>query len=64
MVGAEIDVMSGTTSTVRGSVTIAAIDVDTRIITISATVSGATSGDKVYFKGGLQQRVDRDPQDL
>jgi len=50
--GTEIDIMNGTTSTVRGSVTISSVDVENRIITISATVNGAAANDIVYFKGG------------
>lgn len=50
--GATIDIMNGTTSTVRGSVTISSVDIDTRIVTISATVSGCAANDLVYFKGG------------
>lgn len=52
MEGAEIDVMSTTTSTVRGTVTIVSIDPETRIITLSGTVTGAAANDIVYFKGG------------
>jgi hypothetical protein len=51
--GASIEVMNGTTSTVRDTpVTIVSVDIDTRIVTISGTVSGATANDIVYFKGG------------
>jgi hypothetical protein len=52
MIGASIDVQSGTSSTVRGTVSIVSVDLDTRIVTISGTVTGAASGDVVYFKGG------------
>lgn len=55
--GATIDVMSGTSSTVRGSVTISAVDIDNRKITMSATVSGTTGGDVVYFKGGYGKEM-------
>lgn len=51
MEGATIDVHNANTSTVRGSVQIVSVDVATRTVTISSTVSGATSGDYVYFKG-------------
>jgi hypothetical protein len=57
MLGAEIDVMQGTTSTVRGSVTIAAIDIENRKITLSGTVSGAAAGDKIYFKGAYNKEL-------
>lgn len=49
--GTEIDIMSGTSSTVRGTVTIVSIDPDTRKITLSGTVTGAAANDIVYFKG-------------
>lgn len=50
--GTEIDVMSGTSGTVRGTVTIVSVDPETRIVTISGTVTGATANDVVYFKCG------------
>lgn len=50
--GTEIDIMSGTSATVRGTVTIVSVDPDTRIVTLSGTVTGAAAGDVVYFKGG------------
>lgn len=51
--GTEINIMNGTTSTVRDTaVTIVSVDVDTRIVTLSGTVSGAAANDIVYFKGG------------
>jgi hypothetical protein len=55
--GASIDVMSGTSSTVRGTVTIVSVDVDTRIVTLSGTVSGAAANDIVYFKGGYGKEM-------
>lgn len=55
--GATIDVMNGTTSTVRGSVTISSVDIDNRKITISAAVTGAAAGDTVYFKGGYLKEM-------
>ncbi len=56
--GTEIDVMNGTTSTVKDtSVTIVSVNVETRVITLSGTVSGATSGDVVYFKGGYAKEM-------
>jgi hypothetical protein len=56
--GATIEVMNGTTSTVRDTpVTIVSVDVDTRIVTISGTVSGATANDVIYFKGGYGQEM-------
>jgi hypothetical protein len=50
--GAQIDVMSGSTNTVRGTVSIVSVDIDNKKITLSATVSGAAANDIVYFKGG------------
>jgi hypothetical protein len=51
--GISIEVMNGTTSTVRDTaVTVVSVDIDTRIVTLSGTVSGATGSDVVYFKGG------------
>jgi hypothetical protein len=55
--GATIDVMSGTSSTVRGSVTISSVDIDNKKIYISATVTGATANDIVYFKGGYGKEM-------
>jgi hypothetical protein len=50
--GTQIDIMSGTSSTVRGTVSIVSVDIDNKIITLSGTVSGAAANDIVYFKGG------------
>lgn len=51
--GAKIEVMNGSTSTVRDTpVTIVSVDLDTQIVTLSGTVSGAAANDIVYFKGG------------
>lgn len=55
--GAEIDVHAVNTSTVRGTVKIVSVDPATRIITISATVAGAVSGDYVYFKGAFGKEM-------
>jgi len=49
--GTELDVHSGSTSTVRGTVTIAGVDIDARKITLSGTVTGCTANDVVRFKG-------------
>jgi hypothetical protein len=57
MEGAEIDIHNTTTSTVRGSVTISAVDVENRKITISATVSGCAANDIVYFKGAYGKEL-------
>lgn len=54
--GAQIDVMNGTTSTVNGTVSIVSVDVDTRVVTISATVN-ASVNDVIYFKGGYQKEM-------
>lgn len=50
--GAVIDVMTAATSAVRGSPTIASVDIDNRVIVLSAAVTGAAPNDVVYFKGG------------
>ena len=55
--GVAIDIMSGTSSTVRDTVTVVSVDVDTRVVTISATVSGAAANDIVYFKGGYGKEM-------
>jgi hypothetical protein len=57
MLGAEIDVHSGSTSTVRGSVTIAAIDIENRKLTLSGTVTGCAANDKIYFKGAYGKEM-------
>jgi len=54
--GAQIDVMNGTTSTVNGTVSIVSVDVDTRVVTISATVN-ASVNDVIYFKGGFGKEM-------
>jgi hypothetical protein len=51
--GISIEVMNQATSTVRDTpVTVVSVDIDTRIVTLSGTVSGATANDMVYFRGG------------
>lgn len=56
--GREIQVMNGTTSTVRDTaVTIAGVNIETRVITLSGTVSGAAANDIVYFKGGYAKEM-------
>ena len=55
--GTEIDIMSGATSTVRGTVTIVSFDTETRVVTVSGTVSGAGANDIVYFKGGYGKEM-------
>lgn len=49
--GCDIDVMSGSTATVRGTVRITAVDIENRKITMSGTVAGCVAGDKIYFTG-------------
>lgn len=51
MEGAEIDVHDVNTSTVRDTIKIVSVDVENRVVTIDGTVSGASAGDYVYFKG-------------
>lgn len=58
MEGASIDVQSGSTSTVRGTVSIVSVDLDTRIVTLSGTVTGCAANDIVYFKGGYGKEMD------
>lgn len=58
MEGASIDIQSAATSTVRGTVSIVSVDLDTRIITLSATVSGCAANDLIYFKGGYGKEMD------
>lgn len=55
--GISIDIMSGTSDTVRGTVTVVSVDIDTRIVTLSGTVSGAAANDIVYFKGGYGKEM-------
>jgi hypothetical protein len=55
--GAEIDIMDGTSSTVRGTVSIVSVNPDTRVVTISGTVTGAAANDIVYFKGGYGKEM-------
>lgn len=55
--GASIDVMSGSTATVRGTVTVNSVDIDNRILVLSATVSGAAANDVLYFKGGYGKEM-------
>jgi hypothetical protein len=57
MKGCEIDVMNGSTSTVRASVTIAGIDIDNKKITLSTTVSGCAANDLIYFKGAYAKEL-------
>jgi len=49
--GAEIDVQSGSSSTVRGTVTIVSVDIENRKLTLSGTVTGCAANDLIYFKG-------------
>jgi hypothetical protein len=57
MEGAYVDVHSGTTSTVRGTVSIVSVDVDNRKITLSGTVTSCASGDVIYWKGGYAKEM-------
>lgn len=54
--GAWIDVMNGTTSTVNGTATITNVNVDTRVISLSATLT-ATANDIIYFRGGFGKEM-------
>ncbi len=55
--GTAIDIQAVNTSTVRGSVTIVGVDIETKTITLSATVTGAAAGDYVYFKGAFGKEM-------
>lgn len=58
MEGASLNVHNGTSSTVRDTaVTIVSVDLDTRIVTLSGTVSGCAANDIVYFKGGFGKEM-------
>jgi hypothetical protein len=58
MEGALVEIMNGTSSTVRDTpVSIVSVDLDTRIVTLSGTVSGAAANDIVYFKGGYGKEM-------
>lgn len=47
--GSEVEVMNGGSS--RGTAVVSSVDIDARTVTLSADVSGTTSGDIVYYKG-------------
>lgn len=55
--GTYIDVMSGTSGTVRGTVYVTKVDIENKKIWLSGTVSGATAGDVLYFKGNYGQEA-------
>lgn len=55
--GTKIDIMDGSTSTVRGTVSIVSVDIENRKITLSDTVLGTTSADVVYFEGGYGKEM-------
>lgn len=55
--GAAIDVMNGTSATVRGTVNVVQVDVDNRILVLSATVASAAAADVIYFKGGYGKEM-------
>jgi hypothetical protein len=58
MEGALLNVHNGTSSTVRDTaVSIVSVDLDTRIVTLSGTVSGCSANDIVYFKGGFGKEM-------
>lgn len=46
-----IDIMSGSTATVRGTVAISKVDIANRKIYLAATVSGTAANDVIYFQG-------------
>lgn len=54
--GVSIDVMNGTTSTVNGTCVVLAVNVDTRVLTLSNTLT-ATANDIIYFKGGYTKEM-------
>jgi hypothetical protein len=55
--GAEIDVQSGTTSTVRATVSIVSVDIENRKLTLSATASACAANDIIYFKGAYAKEM-------
>jgi len=55
--GALIDVMSGSTASVRGTPAIVSVDIDNRIIVLSATVASCAANDVIYFKGGYGKEM-------
>lgn len=56
--GTSIQVQTAATSVIRDSVVqIVSVDIDTRIITLSGTVSGCVANDLVYFKGGFAKEA-------
>jgi hypothetical protein len=50
--GTTLSIMSGSTSTERGEANIVSVDIDNRVVVLSATVTGAAANDMVYFKDG------------
>lgn len=50
--GITLSVMNGSSGTERGEANIVSVDIENRVIVLSATVSGATNNDVVYFKDG------------
>jgi len=53
-VGAEnahVSVFNGTSNTLRGSAKVTNINLSTRTLTLDAAITGATSGDALYFQG-------------
>lgn len=55
--GITLSVMSGTTSTERGEANIVSVDIENRVIVLSATVTGAAANDIVYFKDGYDSEM-------
>lgn len=51
--GSEIDVQTAATSTVRGSAVIVQVDIENKVLVLSATVTGAVANDQIYFKGNF-----------
>lgn len=58
MEGVSLNIMNGTSGTVRDTaVTVVSVDLDTRVITLSGTVSGCSANDIVYFEGGYGKEM-------
>lgn len=50
--GATLSIYDAATTTERGEADIASVDIENRVIVLSATVSGTVASDTVYFKDG------------
>lgn len=55
--GTAIDVMNQSTSGVRSTPNVTAVDIDNRVLVLSAAVSGCVANDIIYFKGGYGKEM-------